>query len=51
MVWFALEKFGEDAVLDFWPEFVTLAEGDVRTNIPTFRSQATAIKVFGSKRR
>ncbi|MFA6955617.1 MAG: class I SAM-dependent methyltransferase [Thermoanaerobaculia bacterium] len=51
MLWFAAERFGIETLLPHWPEFLELAQRDLREAIPAHRGQATAIKVLGIKPR
>jgi SAM-dependent methyltransferase len=50
LVWFATDRFGLESLRRFWPEFLALAERDVRSGEPKARAEATAIKVLAVRR-
>lgn len=50
LVWFAMERFGEESLLEHWPEFLELATSDVRKGVQAHRGQATGIKALGVRR-
>jgi SAM-dependent methyltransferase len=50
LVWFAIERFGIERLLSHWREFLSLAEGDIRSSLQGTRSEATAIKALGFRR-
>ena len=50
LVWVATDRFGLERLRRFWPEFLELAERDVRSGEPAARAEATAIKVLAARR-
>jgi SAM-dependent methyltransferase len=50
LVWFGTDRFGPENLRRFWPEFLELAERDVRSGVPAVRTEATAIKVLAVRR-